>query len=86
MKTITQEQANKQTINFFRFINNFNFGDVERMLNECTTCGEHLISKWNSYCISEGNNGSKGLLRLFGQLDSENQTSVLNWINNNYKG
>ena len=69
----------------------WNFGSVKIgkfYAPEClkaTTVPEHLAEKFTDYSARTGN-GTQGFLKLWHELDSENQELVANWIENNYNG
>tara|TARA_R110001592_G_scaffold139139_4_gene358954 strand:+ start:375 stop:644 length:270 start_codon:yes stop_codon:yes gene_type:complete len=55
---------------------------------ECLTathCPDHLADKFTDYSERE-KSGTQGFLKLWHELDGENQELVANWIENNYNG
>ena len=70
----------------------WNFGSVkigEFYAPECLTashCPEHLAEKFTHYSARAKGNGTQGFLKLWHELDGENQELVAEWINDNYAG
>jgi hypothetical protein len=69
----------------------WNFGSVkigEFYAPECLTathCPEDLAEKFTDYGARTGN-GTQAFLKLWHELDGENQELVAEWINVNYAG
>lgn len=53
---------------------------------EATTVPDHLAEKFQHFSIKENGNGTFALLRLWHELDYENQNLVVGWLEENYKG
>ena len=79
--------TNFEAINkFMLFSQNYGLGQIEKMLNESTNCGQHLYNKYLLRCEQNNNNGSKGFLDFYFDMSHDNIKSCIEWINANYKG
>lgn len=86
---ITQLSASRIIDKFMKYA--WNFGSVKIgkfYAPEClkaTTVPEHLAEKYQDFAQRE-NGGTRGFLKLWHELDSENQELVTKWLMLNYKG
>lgn len=70
------------TINFMYFAHNFSYTQLEECL-ESTGIGNHFLEKFNA---PSNYSGTKRFISLFMNMERSHQLSVVNWIENNYKG
>jgi hypothetical protein len=75
---------NQSTINFMYFANNFPFNWIQKVWSDDQGMANHLNDKWNDLNLSNELGGTNNLLKLFMQLDNNNQNHLLDWIENNY--
>ena len=69
------------TTNFVYFtMNNSNRNFLTEIFGE--RMGKHFESKFNSFLKKDSYHGA--MLRLFTEMDSDNQKTFLEWINENY--
>ena len=86
---ITQLKQSRIIDKFMKYA--WNFGSVKigkHYAPEClkaTTVPEHLAEKYQDFAERE-NGGTHGFLKLWHELDGDNQELVANWISVNYKG
>jgi hypothetical protein len=87
---ITQLKTSQIIDKFMKYAWNFGSVKIGRFYApECLTashCPEHLAEKFQDYSQREDNNGTRGFLKLWHELDGDNQELVANWISVNYKG
>lgn len=70
------------TINFMYFISNYPHEFILKVWEG--SLGEHLNTKFIMYC-NKYERSDLALLKWFYELDFENQTILLSWVNENYK-
>lgn len=63
----------ESNINFYYFLNNYNYNFIEEIWGEDTSLGKHFRSKF------EGN-----ILRFIGELSEDNKEKLMEWVENNY--
>lgn len=71
-----------QTINFMYFISNYSHNFIHEVW--AGSIADHLKNKFDSLC-SRYQRSDFAFLKWFYELDYSNQTTLLNWINSNYK-
>jgi len=67
-----------------KFINGKSAPNVFLAWDKVGHVQSHLINKW--VLLSQGKDGTIGIINLYHQLDIENQDIFMNWITKNYKG
>ena len=82
MKTTTNTAT---TINFMYWLANYNSFTMQETFNEIygKSLGSHLYNKWVNNCHDVG--GTRGLIKLFYELDKGNQELLINYVTENYK-
>ena len=81
----TNKATNKanETICFMYFANNFPFNWINSVWSD--SMAKHLSFKWDVLNQSNELGGTLNFFKFFMLLDNENQTILIEWINNNYK-
>jgi hypothetical protein len=78
----TTHTNHDNTINFMYFMSNFPYRFIHEVWSG--TIADHLESKFINAC-NLYNKSNFGFLYWFYELDYDNQTTLLNWVNANYK-
>ena len=73
-----------KTVNFMYFICNYPYKFIDSVWSDEPMLVNHLTIKFGSFCERHGSMG--GFVNWFMELDRTNQTKLLNWVEDNYKG
>ena len=90
MENQITQSTHKIIDKFLKYAWNFKSVEIGKFYApEClgaSHCPEHLAEKFTEYSSRAKGNGTQGFLKLWHELDGENQELVANWIENNYNG